>query len=423
MRPWAAGRGQPERQVETFLGSGSSLSHDTLRQGARRLNVGHIIHQGQCLQRCVGSRLAHGAHFAQGRVKRHHRRRGHGSFPESIQTAPVQVLIPVLNVVIRPAQVFPQPFRLIGLNRRAANFLRQQPADCQGLVTNHFSRQAHPRSSCQQAILRILLKQFRSYSGRLPIGCAHDNHLLQRVDVPAGADELGGQPVEQLRMSRPFSLEAKVIDRLDEACPKVHLPIPVDGHACCQWVRWIDQPAGESQPVVWNIGGQRRETGWDARSRFFAAFVIGASNQNESITRRLHLFHHHGGGKAFYQLLSLFTQSFELLSGLLDGFGRVLLHKIGSDLVGLRLGPSFRRNCGDIRNRIAGSDHFDCLSRQSRVVYAYVVDVAVETAFRAATATDSEGFRRLECLVQFVKQHLELLRFPVDINLDSASVP
>ena len=54
---------------------------------------------------------------------------------------------------------------------------------------------------------------------------------VQRLDVPAGADELGGQPVEQLGVAGRLALHAEVLGGLHQAGAEELLPGAVDRHA------------------------------------------------------------------------------------------------------------------------------------------------------------------------------------------------
>ena len=88
---------------------------------------------------------------------------------------------------------------------------------------------------------------------------------MHRLDVPAGADELGRQPVEQLGVRRRLALDAEVLGRLDQARAEMVLPDPVDGHAGRQRVVGTSQPARQAEAVARRAGGQRRQARRDAR--------------------------------------------------------------------------------------------------------------------------------------------------------------
>ena len=92
----------------------------------------------------------------------------------------------------------------------------------------------------------------------LSIGVAHDDGFHETFHVPTGFHELNRQPVEQLRMTRPLALRAKVFRRFDDACPEDVSPESVHHDASGQRVLATDQPAGEAEAVFGSILGQRR---------------------------------------------------------------------------------------------------------------------------------------------------------------------
>ena len=63
------------------------------------------------------------------------------------------------------------------------------------------------------------------------------------------AIELGGQPVEQLRVRWRRALRAEILAGLDDAAAEELLPQPIDGHARDERVVFVDQPSRQSQPV------------------------------------------------------------------------------------------------------------------------------------------------------------------------------
>src|SRR3712207_8525505 len=54
--------------------------------------------------------------------------------------------------------------------------------------------------------VRVALAQLGADPRGLPVGGAGDDQPVQPLQVPAGADELGGQPVEQLGVRRRLAL-------------------------------------------------------------------------------------------------------------------------------------------------------------------------------------------------------------------------
>ena len=64
----------------------------------------------------------------------------------------------------------------------------------------------------------------------LPISRAHDDELLQRLDVPAAVDEFDGEPVQELRVTGPLALEAEVLRRSNQPGAEELLPDSVHRH-------------------------------------------------------------------------------------------------------------------------------------------------------------------------------------------------
>ena len=89
----------------------------------------------------------------------------------------------------------------------------------------------------------------------------------ERLLAPALRDELGGQPVEQLRMRRRRALRAEVLARLDEPASEDLLPEPIDGDARDERVALVDQPAREAEPVDGLIVAHRMQRAGCARRR------------------------------------------------------------------------------------------------------------------------------------------------------------
>ena len=89
---------------------------------------------------------------------------GNGPLAIDVEAAAIEVLALVLNVRAFPGaagQFFPQPGRLVGLDRRAADLVRKQTRDRQGVVADQLGRQAEPWPACQQAVLGVALRSAR----------------------------------------------------------------------------------------------------------------------------------------------------------------------------------------------------------------------------------------------------------------------
>ena len=86
---------------------------------------------------------------------------------------------------------------------------------------------------------------------------------MQRFQLPAALDELGGEPVEQLRMAGLFAEAAEVAGRAGEAAAEVVLPDAVDDDAAGQRIVRPGQPAGEDAAAAGGrgAGGDLRQFG------------------------------------------------------------------------------------------------------------------------------------------------------------------
>ncbi len=125
------------------------------------------------------------------------------------------------------ADLLPEPGRLRRVDARAANGLVQQPSHGEGTVADRLGGQPESRGAGQQPVVGIAFQERLRDVGRLAVGPGEQHRLEKSPDVPAGGDELRGEPVEQLRMGRPFTLRAEVLGGLHQAGSEEHLPVAV----------------------------------------------------------------------------------------------------------------------------------------------------------------------------------------------------
>ena len=220
------------------------LANHPLRQHARRLHVGNVVHQVQGLQRCISPAEEDDAALTRRRIERQHRRRPQRALPEGVEATAIQVASPGLLVFLATL-LLPEAFRLVRPDRRPADLCDEQPRNRERLVADHLRRQTQTRSTSQQAVLGVCLQLVRSKGGLLAVGGARHDRPVYRLDVPAGIDEGRRQPVEQLRMARILSLHSEVVGRLDQTRTEVHLPEAVHGDPGGERVAGLDEPAGE----------------------------------------------------------------------------------------------------------------------------------------------------------------------------------
>ena len=119
---------------------------------------------------------------------------------------------------------------------------------------------------------------------RLPIRRArHDQSSACAFTSQPDADELGRQPVEQLRMARPLALRAEVLDRLDQAGAEVHLPVAVHRHARRQRVASgsTSHCARPSRLLRTALAAAAASTAGTPGVTFVARLVVRAAHQHE----------------------------------------------------------------------------------------------------------------------------------------------
>ena len=91
----------------------------------------------------------------------------------------------------------------------------------------------------------VFFKVFGTGDGRLPVGCRGD-HLLDRpLDVPAVFEEIGREPIDQVRMGGPIALRTEIARGVGQSPSEDGLPMPVGGYPCRERVLWIDNPFGQ----------------------------------------------------------------------------------------------------------------------------------------------------------------------------------
>ena len=416
------GGGQQVRIGDAVFRGLAAFDHHPLGEAAGRLDVGHVVHQVQRLQRRVGAAGAHDARLAGRRVERHHGRRPQGALPERVEAAAVQVVAGLLHIVAVAAfdHVGPQALRLIRLDRRPADLLDEEAGHGQGLVADHRGGQAQPRAARDHPVLRVPLELLGADVGRLAIGGAGHDGPLQGLDVPARVDELGGQPVEQLGVAGELALRAEVLGRLHQAGPEVHLPEPVHGDAGGQGVAGVDEPPRERQPVGLDALGQRRQHCGHAGEHLFGGAVVGAAVQPVGRLAHGPLFHHHHRREAVPQLRAPFLQAGHLAHRRLHGGRRVLVEERQPQLVGLGGGPLPGGEGGDAAERL-GLPHHRGLGRGQRAgVDPHLVEMAPEPRLVRPAGADAQGIAgNRQPVADQVEQRVERLQAAVDVDADA----
>ncbi len=80
-------------------------------------------------------------------------------------------------------------------------------------------------------IRRILAETLLIRNARGTVSIRQHDQPVHLLDAPSALGEFHGQPIQQLRMSRRFSLPSEIIRGLDNSFPKVTLPNAVHHHA------------------------------------------------------------------------------------------------------------------------------------------------------------------------------------------------
>ena len=250
-----------------------------------------VIHQGERLERRIGSAATDAGEFARGSVESGHGRRGRGALDKRVKAAAVERVAVVLHVGFGVAAAegdgFPDVDRLVGADRRAADFRAEETAERERLIAQNFGVEAEARGAGEQFVFRIKREQFRRDVGILAIGAGGDEQANEGFYVPAGAHELAGEPVEQLGMRRGIALRAEIAGRADEAGTKELLPKTIGDDARGERVFRINEPTREVEAGGTCAGrGQWWEKGGRGGGDEFAGFVVLAAEQDGRGVRR-----------------------------------------------------------------------------------------------------------------------------------------
>ena len=162
-----------------------------------------------------------------------------------------------------------EPFQLrrqLGKNRGAAHRPVQAARDGQQAVADRLAVEPPPILPPEQRVLGVGRPARPVRTRRLAVGRARDDQPVHRLQAPAARDELGRQPVEQLRVRGFVAHRAEVAGGADEAPAEVVLPEPVDHHAGRQRMVGPDQPIGQRRAPAGRLRTTRR-TASDHSSR------------------------------------------------------------------------------------------------------------------------------------------------------------
>jgi len=169
--------------------------------------------------------------------------------------------------------------------------------------------QAEARAAGEQAVLGVARHQLRCDFRRLPIRRRHHDGFLQRLHVPAEADELRRQPVEQLGVTRRLGLRTEVLRRLHEAVAEELFPSAVHPHTRGQWIFRRHQPLREAEAIRRRASGERRQHSRHARADLVAFLVVFTTHEDESVAGLRDFLHHHRGRELRFVVVHGFLRS------------------------------------------------------------------------------------------------------------------
>ena len=80
---------------------------------------------------------------------------------------------------------------------------------------------------------------------------------MHRLHVPTRTDELGGEPVEQLRVRGPLTTHSEILRGLHQSNAEVQLPVAIHRDARGEGVVGVDEPPRQPQSVPRSFLRQR----------------------------------------------------------------------------------------------------------------------------------------------------------------------
>ena len=89
---------------------------------------------------------------------------------------------------------------MVGADGGAAHFFDEQSAEGESLIADDVAGKALTGAAGEEAVVGIDFEEAGGEVRLLPVGGAGDDELLEVLDIPTGADELGGEPVEEFGM-------------------------------------------------------------------------------------------------------------------------------------------------------------------------------------------------------------------------------
>ena len=202
---------------------------NAVRQGAREFGLGLVVEQGQRLQGRIGAIPAGDAFLRDRRVEQHESGMRRRPDEVGVHTTPE----PILPLVCLPVPVdLSELSGTLGLWRIyawSAYGRCQQSGRRERRVADDFRFQAEAVLAGKQAVARIDGGRIGAIGRRLPVGGRVQDQTVNVLEVPATADELRREPVEQLWVAGWIALRAKIVLGLYDPQTEIALPESVHG--------------------------------------------------------------------------------------------------------------------------------------------------------------------------------------------------
>ncbi len=138
----------------------------------------------------------------------------------------------------------------VGDDRRAADPAIERARDGQQRVAHRLEIEPLTIEPPDQPVLGVALERVGPRQTALLIRAREHDPPVQRLERPAGRDELGGQVVEQLGMAGRVAAHAEVAGRRDQPLAEMPLPHAVDQHAGRQRVLGVGDGPGQIEPAA-----------------------------------------------------------------------------------------------------------------------------------------------------------------------------
>ena len=330
-------------------GVGATFLHHALAERAGGFDEGDVVHEVEGLHGSVGAGFADDAGLATGGVEGHHHGRRDGAFPERVEAAAVEVVAVALSVVhVLHGGLFPESGGLIGHDGRATDLFGEQAGGEEGLVADGFGGQAEAGASCEEAVFGVAGDQIGRGGGGLAIGCGGDHQANHGFDVPVGADEFGGEPVEEFGMAGWFALDTEVLGGFDEAGAEDGLPEAVDGDTGGEGIAGVDKPLREAEAVFGGVGGELGQRRGHGALNLLAGFIVSAAFEQKCGAGLEEILHHHDGGEGLAHAVEIEFQIDEGFRCGLEVGGRAGFEECGAEREGLGRSALGGRSAGDL---------------------------------------------------------------------------